>query len=723
MFLLNLQQTYQRMKHILFALAAIFVTLITYAQQTYHILKDTTDSNSIVLKTQQIKEVDVRSRYPLSKIKSVSSGISVDVNELKKIPNLMGDSDPFKALQYMGGISQAGEASANMNVRGGDNDQNLILLNGSQVESPTHILGLFSIFNPELIDQMRYYKSGIPAEYGGRLSSVIDIRNNVQTPDKTEIASNLGILASRISVKTSINKDVAVYAALRMSYLGAVVMPALVCLGIDPKLAQNNFEFYDTNLGFNYKLSAATRLSGHFYAGNDRLEVSSNSKFAIEDNTSSWGNRVGGVQLSHVFTPVFSMIHSFNVSNFNMATRLNWLNAPYNVNSDRTTYNYKSDFILIANNHNIKTGFDFMVANLLPFAFNKETNDTLNFSLKYNQFTNIALYFRDEWENGPLLINAGIRAGVHLKHPDRLYNTSMRIKDLMSTEKLYTAIEPRFFSRLMLNEASSLKVSATKHFQFSNRVQLINLGLPVEIFVSASEHIKPASLWHFSGGYFRSLNDNKWEFSVEAYYKSFANLLEYGGKLNDLMTEDNVETLLFRGRAYAYGSELMLRKNFGNFTGWFNYTLGWNFRQFDEINNGLPYLATNDRRHDMSLIGIYQVNDKLTLSATYVYATGSRLNLPRSWYIVDGNVVLEYSKHNSFVMPDYHRLDLSLVYKLPVWNKLHSELNFSLYNVYNRANPFMVYYKTVADEGNFDYQIKMHYLIPILPSLSWTFRF
>src|SRR5690606_921874 len=143
-----------------------FVTLITCAQQTYHILKDTTDSNSIVLKIQQIKEVDVRSRYPLSKIKSVSSGISVNVNELKKIPNLMGDSDPFKALQYMGGISQAGEASANINVRGGDNDQNLILLNGSQVESPTHILGLFSIFNPELIDQMRYYKSGIPAEYG-----------------------------------------------------------------------------------------------------------------------------------------------------------------------------------------------------------------------------------------------------------------------------------------------------------------------------------------------------------------------------------------------------------------------------------------------------------------------------------------------------------------------------------------------------------------------------
>jgi hypothetical protein len=711
------------MKHILFALAAIFVTLITYAQQTYHILKDTTDSNSIVLKTQQIKEVDVRSRYPLSKIKSVSSGISVDVNELKKIPNLMGDSDPFKALQYMGGISQAGEASANINVRGGDNDQNLILLNGSQVESPTHILGLFSIFNPELIDQMRYYKSGIPAEYGGRLSSVIDIRNNVQTPDKTEIAGNLGILASRISVKTSIDKDVAVYAALRMSYLGAVVIPALVCLGIDPKLAQNNFEFYDTNLGFNYKLSAATRLSGHFYAGNDRLEVSSNSKFAIEDNTSSWGNRVGGVQLSHVFTPVFSMIHSFNVSNFNMATRLNWLNAPYNVNSDRTTYNYKSDFILIANNHNIKTGFDFMVSNLLPFAFNKETNDTLNFSLKYNQFTDIALYFRDEWEKGPVLINAGIRAGVHLKHPDRVYNTSMRIKDLMSTEKLYTAIEPRFFSRLMLNEASSLKISASKHFQFSNRVQLINLGLPVEIFVSASEWVKPSSLWHFSGGYFRSLNDNKWELSVEAYYKSFANLLEYGGKLNDLMTEHNIERLLFRGRAYAYGSEFMLRKNYGKFTGWFNYTLGWNFRQFDEINNGLPYLATNDRRHDMSLIGIYQVNDKLTLSATYVYATGSRLNLPRSWYIVDGNVVLEYSKHNSFVMPDYHRLDLSLVYKLPVWNKLHSELNFSLYNVYNRANPFMVYYKTVADEGNFDYQIKMHYLIPILPSLSWTFRF
>ncbi|MEA4974824.1 MAG: TonB-dependent receptor plug domain-containing protein [Paludibacter sp.] len=711
------------MRNILFALASMFLASITYAQQTYNILKDTTDSNSIVLKVQQIKEIDVRSSYSLSKIKSALSGIALDVTELKKIPNLMGDSDPFKALQYIGGVSQAGEASANMNVRGGDNDQNIILLNGSFVESPTHILGLFSIFNPDLIDQMKYYKSGIPAEYGGRLSSVIDIRNNVQTQDKTEIAGNLGILASRISVKTSIDKDIAVYAALRMSYLDAAVIPMLVRFGLDPKLAQNNFEFYDTNLGFNCKLSPATRLLGHFYAGNDMLEISNNSKFAIEDNTSSWGNRVGGVQLSHVFTPVFSMIHSLNVSNFNMSTNLNWLNAPYNVNSDRTTYNHKSDFILIANNHNIKTGFDLIVTNLLPFAFNKETNDTLNFNLKYNQFTNIAFYFRDEWEKGPLLINAGIRTGVHLKHPDRLYNTSMRIKDLMSTEKLYTAVEPRFFSRLMLNEASSLKVSATKHFQFSNRVQLINLGLPVEIFVSASEHIKPASLWHFSGGYFRSLNDNKWEFSVEVYYKIFSNLLEYGGKLNDLMTEDNVERWLFRGRGYAYGSEFMLRKNFGNFTGWFNYTLGWNFRQFDDINNGMPYLATSDRRHDMSLIGIYQVNDKLTLSATYVYATGSRLNLPRSWYIVDGNVVLEYSKHNSFVMPDYHRLDLSLVYKLPVWNKLHSELNFSLYNVYNRANPFMVYYSTVAEEGNFDYKIMMHYLTPILPSLSWTFRF
>ncbi|MDD2284531.1 MAG: TonB-dependent receptor plug domain-containing protein [Paludibacter sp.] len=711
------------MRHILFALAAMFVTLVTYAQQTYHILKDTTDSNSIILKVQQIKEIDVRSSYPLSKIKSGSSGISVDVNELKKLPNLLGDSDPFKALQYMGGISQAGEASANMNVRGGDNDQNVILLNGCPVESPTHILGLFSIFNPDLIDQMRYFKSGIPSEYGGRLSSVIDIKNNVQAPVNTEIAGNLGVLASRISLKTSLNKDLAVYAALRMSYLGTVVIPMLVRLGINPRLAQNNFEFYDTNFGFNYKLSSATRLSGHFYAGDDKLEVSCNDKFVIEDNASRWGNRVGGVQLSHVFTPVFSMIHNLNVSNFYTTSNLNWLNTPYNVNSERTTFNYKSDFMLVADNHNLKTGLDITVANLLPFAFNKETNDTLNSRLKYNQFTDIALYFRDEWEKGPVLINAGIRAAVHLKHPDRPFSTSMALNELMVTEKLYTAIEPRFFSRWLLDEASSVKVSASKHFQFSNRVQLINLGLPVEIFVSASEQVKPSSLWHFSGGYFRSLCDNKWEFSVEAYYKSFANLLEYGGKLNDLMIEDNIEKLLYRGRAYAYGSEFMLRKNYGKFTGWFNYTLGWNFRQFDDINNGMPYLATNDRRHDMSLIGIYQINDKLSLSVAYVYATGSRLNLPRSWYIVDGNVVLEYSKHNSFVMPDYHRLDLSLVYKLPVWNKLNSELNISIYNVYNRANPFMVYYNTVAEGGNFDYKIKMHYLTPILPSLSWTFRF
>lgn len=707
----------------LFALITILVAQITYAQQTYQILKDTTDSNSIVIKVHQIKEVDVRSSYPLSKVKSVSSGIFVDINEIKKLPNLLGDSDPFKALQYLGGISQAGEASANMNVRGGDNDQNMIFLNGSSVEIPTHILGLFSIFNPDLIDQMRYFKSGIPAEYGGRLSSVIDIKSNVQTPVETEIAGNLGMLASRISLKTSLHKDFAIYAALRMSYLGTVVIPMLVHLSVNPRLAQNNFEFYDTNLGFNYKLSSATRLSGHFYAGSDILKVTNNDRFVIEDNASRWGNRVGGVQLSHVFTPLFSMNHALNMSNYHMSTSLNWLNAPYNVNSESTTLNYKSDFILVADNHNLKTGIDISVAKLIPFAFNKETNDTLNFKLKYNQFTDVAFYFRDEWEQGPISINAGIRAGVHLKHPDRMFNTSMTLNELMVTEKLYMAIEPRLFSRWLLNDESSVKASASKHFQFSNRVQLINLGLPVEIFVSASEYIKPSSLWHFSGGYFRSLFDNKWEFSVETYYKSFANLLEYGGKLNDLMIEDKIEKLLYKGRGYVYGTELMLRKNYGSFTGWFNYTLGWSYRQFDDINDGLPYLATNDRRHDMSLVGIYQINNKISMSATYVYATGSRLNLPRSWFIVDGNVVLEYSKHNSFVMPDYHRLDLSFVYKLPVWNKINSELNISIYNVYNRANPFMVYYKTVAEEGNFDYQIKMHYLTPILPSLSWTFRF
>lgn len=702
----------------------IFIILIfpAFAQEQYRILKDTTDSNSIVLSTQNIAEIEVSALQKLSNIKSGSTGIYIDVKELKKLPNIMGDADPFKSLQYMGGISQAGEASANMIVRGGENDQNQILLNGTAVENPTHVLGLFSVFNPDLIDQMRYIKSGIPAEYGGRLSSVIDIKNFVSAPEGTQIAGNVGLIASRLSIKSSLGDKLSVYAAHRRSYLGTIVIPLLVKLGIDPRLAQNNFEFYDTNLGFNFKLSTSTRISGHFYAGSDNIEVADKTRFSMNDNTSRWGNRVGGLQLNHIFSEKFSMVHYLNLTQFSLHSSMNWLATDFRVNSDKSIIQYKSDYTYIAGYNNLKAGFELSTGKLLPVAIQKMMADSGNALSKYSQSSDAALYIRNEWEYGSFLINAGLRAAIYVKHPDSFSQNLFRLREKNTIEQLYFGLEPRFFGRWLLNETASVKISATKHFQYTNRVQLVNLGLPIEIFVSASEKIKPSFLWHFSGGYFKTLNRNEWEFSAETYYKKFSNLLEFGANLNDLFVEQNIENLLYSGRGYAYGAEFMFKRNARKFSGWLNYTLGWNYRQFDDINNGIAYKATNDRRHDLSLIGFYNISKNLTLGATFVYATGSRLNLPRSWYIIDSNVVLEFSKYNSFTMPDYHRFDISLTYKLPPINKLQSELNFAIYNLYNRANPFQVYYSTSSENGKYDFNIKMAFLTPVLPSISWTFK-
>ena len=696
---------------------------ICCAQEKLVLIKDANDSNSIVLKVQTIKEIEVRSKMATDNIKSGSGGHVIDVTELRKLPNIVGDADPFKSLQYMGGFSQAGDASANMNVRGGNNDQNLVILNGCNIQNPTHVLGLFSVFNPDLIDLMKFYKTGIPAEYGGRLSSVIDIKNFSNIPQKVLVDGSVGLISSRLALKIPLSDKFSFYASQRASYIGTIVIPMLIKAGINEKLAQNDFEFSDTNIGFNYAISTSTKLSGHFYAGNDRVSISKNVKFSIDDNNSSWGNRVLGLQLNHVFFDKFSMVHYLHVTEFNLKSGLNWLTTDYSMNSFNRVLNYKSDFVYLHNNHKFKTGLEASLNQTLPAQIlrsnNDDEDDAPELSSSFYKYADMAWYIRDEWESGNLLLNIGLRGSAHFSIP----NTTKVSAEPFTTNRFYGGLEPRFFSRWMLNECSSVKFSISKHFQYLSRVPVVNLGVPLEILVPALAVNKSSSLWHFSGGYFRNISENNWELSAEVYYKSFSNLLEYGGNLNDLFSEQQLLNKIYTGKGWSYGTEFLVKKNAGRFTGWLAYTLGWNYRQFDNINQGKPFFATNDRRHDFSIIGMYQLSDKINLSATFVYASGSRLNLPRSWFVIDNKVVLEYSNYNSFRMPDYNRLDISMNYKLKPFYNINSELNFAIYNLYNRANPFQVYFKTVSETNSLDYKINMKYLIPILPSISWTFHF
>lgn len=690
-----------------------------FSQSSTYILKDTTDSNSIVRKVHRMNELDVRTNRSVANIKAGSTGINIDLSELKKLPNIIGDADPFKSLQYMGGISQAGDASANMNVRGGNNDQNLILLNGCLIQNPTHVLGLFSVFNPDLIDQMKYVKSGIPSEYGGRLSSVVDIKNFSSIPPKTSVDGSVGFISSRLSLKLPLSNKFALYASQRASYIGAFVVPMLVKAGINEKLAQNNFEYSDTNVGFNYSVSKATKLAGHFYTGSDRISITENLKYAIDDNKVKWGNRVVGLQLNHLFSDKFSMAHYINSTEFYLQSDVNWLTNLYSLKSNNSVLSYKTDFIYQLNKHVFKTGLSGSFNKTLPAVIQSSTSQQSAISTDlYSKNLELAWYARDEWEHRNLLLNIGMRVGMYYSGLNLFQPTTNRNQSY----KAYPGIEPRLFGRWLMSDKSALKVSASRHYQYFSRVPVINFGVPLEIFVPATATIKPSSVWHFSGGYFRNSTQNNYELSAEIYYKSFANLLEFGGNLNDLFSMNEMLSKIYQGSGTAYGAEFMLKKNTGKFTGWLNYTLGWNYRKFDQINDGHPFLATADRRHDLSAIAMYQLSKNWSLSATFVYATGSRLNLPRSWYIIDEKVILEYSKYNAFKMPDYHRLDISANYKLRPMGKLKSELNFAIYNIYNRANPFQLYYSASNENKNYNYKIKMSYLIPILPTVSWTFH-
>lgn len=704
------------MRYFLLAIAGLLVPLLCGGQVSYKVVKDTTDSNSIVRKVQQMEVLEVRAKLRAANVINGSTGLVVDVKELLKLPNLVGDADPYKALQYMGGVSQAGEASAAMLVRGGNNDQNLVLLNGCKVQNPTHVLGLFSVFNPDLIDQMRFVKSGIPAEYGGRLSSVVDIRNFTASPLQVQMDGSIGFISSRLALKVPLTNRFAFYASQRGSYIGALAVPMLVKIGVSERLAQNDFEFTDTNFGFNYTLSGRTKLSGHFYTGKDRISISENDKFLLDENKSSWGNKVLGVQLNHVFSDKWSMMHAVSATKFYLNAQVNWLSYSYGLQATTKDIAYKTEFVFVHANHKLKSGTELSATETQPAAASvRGDGSENNFAPALNlQNTDVAFFIRDEWEQGNLLLNVGLRAGMH---------AALDANTIAVKPKIQTGVEPRFFARYLLGVNSSVKLSASRHLQHYSRLALLNFGLPLEVFVPASAMGKSSAVWHYSGGFFKNIDADNIELSAEIYYKSFSNLLEFGGNLSDLFQQQALFDKVNIGKGWAYGTELMLKKNAGKFTGWVSYALGWNYRQFDALNQGKPYLASNDRRHDLSVIAMYALSKSINLSATYVYATGSRLNLPRSWYVMDGKVVLEYNGYNAFSMPSYHRLDVSMNYKLKPLGKLKSELNLAVYNVYNRANPFQVYFSTTSKQNAYDYKIKMSYLLPILPSLSWTFHY
>ncbi|MEI6753176.1 MAG: TonB-dependent receptor plug domain-containing protein [Paludibacter sp.] len=691
--------------------------------QENNILKTDSLSSSVSQKTVDIREVEVIGRLKDANIKSGSTGLNIDVKELKSLPRFIGESDPYKALQYMGGVSQAGEANSGLYVRGGNNDQNLIMLNGTMIQNPTHVLGMFSVFNPDLISQMHFIKSGIPAEYGGRLSSIVDISTTATIPEKLDIKGSVGLISSRLSAQIRLSSRFSIYASWRGSYISSTVLPVLKLIGTDSLLTQNKYEFWDANAGFTLIISPHTKLIGHFYTGNDEVNLGAFNNFGIHRNSTIWGNTAGGIQLKTVFNENWSMSHLLNYSKFQIQSVLDWNTdflKPTTIQSQFQNLTYKNDFLYSHGLHFLKFGAEISYNSAMPNFIKSDSISSLEISSEHTSInsTQLALYFRDEMNWNQFQFNIGLRANLyaHIGPYVDYKNNGNTIYSANSIIKTYSGLEPRFFCRYLINSQSSIKLSATRHYQFLNQIPVLSIGIPSDLQIPASLYVKPQISWHFSGGYFRNFNDNDWELSVEIYYKTLENQLEYKNSITNTFTNGMFEKNLLVGNGLTYGSELKVRKNYGKFTGWISYNLGWSYRKFDEINNGIPFLTQNDRRHDLSVIAMYQLNNRLSFSSVFVYASGNRLNLPVSWFIIDNKYVLEYGKYNAFEMPAYHRLDISANYKLKKWHNIDSELNFSIYNVYNHANPYIVNFSPRTQK------IYMNYLLPIIPSFSWTFH-
>ena len=686
--------------------------------------EDTTKADINRIDSLVIEEINVKGQLSKSNLLSGSKGKILNLNEIKSIPNLLGDSDPFLIVKSLGGITQPVDGNSGIYVRGGNYDQNLILLNGTLIQSTSHVFGLFSVFNPDLIENIRFIKSGIPAEYGGRLSSVFEVNTTNSPVEHSKANGSIGIVASRLAFQTPINQQLSLYGSVRGSYLNSIVLPLVNLFLSDKTFTSNKYGYVDTNWGLIYSLSPKTKISTHYYYGNDNI------KWDLSTNASQWNNRTASIHLNHVFNKSWSMNHHLGYSEFNIGSDLAWGNSTFLLSSGTRNLTYKTDFFSIHKNHQIKFGTElgYYVSN--PFVATTDTLIAIELNNEHNTFHTVqsSAYIRDEYSSGRFLINVGLRGNAYQQlgpYTDYTQSSSGEFYK-NGVVKSYYNLEPRFFIRYLINKESSVKSSVSRHVQFLNQIPMLSVGIPYDLQIPASLYVKPQTSWHFSSGYYRNFDFNAYETSIEVYYKNFDNQLEFTSGLGGTFTNKMLEKSLLYGRGYAYGLEVSMHKTRGKFVGWCTYNLAWNIRQFDNLNHGEPFFACNDRRHNLSLVGIYQLNSKWSLSSMFILASGSRINIPTSWFIIDRKVVFEYEGYNAFKMPPYHRLDISANYKLNQSKKFRSDLTFSVYNTYNRANPYRIYTITKESISGIDIpniHLGMSYLLPIVPSISWSFHF
>ncbi|MFH1296456.1 MAG: TonB-dependent receptor [Bacteroidota bacterium] len=672
-----------------------------------------------------LREVEITSEQANKNVvRPEMSTFKMDINTIKSIPSLMGEVDIIKAIQLLPGVQSVSEGGSGFSVRGGAPDQNLILLDESTVYNASHLMGFFSVFNNDAIKDVKLFKGDIPPMYGGRLSSVLDVRMKEGNSKRFEVAGGIGIIASRLTVEGPIWKD-------RISFIVSgrrTYADLFLALSSEEALRDNKLYFYDLNAKVNYRIDDNNHLFLSGYFGRDVFK----NNFA----KMSWGNGTGTIRWNHLFHEKLFANFTFVYSDYRyMLGTPEGNTTSFEWNSSLRDAGLKGDFSYYINTNNtLRFGISGIYHMINPGVASGIGSETAysevkvpeNFSLETGVYASNEHKAGEHWT-----FKYGIRFSMFQNiGPGTIFNFDSLFNPIDSTVypagKFYNAyygIEPRIGILYTFNERSSIKASYSRTDQYLQLAQNSTAGTPLDIWFPASPNVKPQVADQGALGYFRNFRRNTIETSVEVYYKHLNHVIDFKD-FAELLLNDKLEGEIREGKGWSYGAEFLVRLNEKKIRGWVSYTLSKSMRKIPDINNGNPYPAPYDKPHNIAIVANYQIHPRWSVSANWVYATGNPVTFPTGRAEIGGKVIPIYSDRNAYRYQDYHRLDLSVTFfsKVKEGKRFNWDINASAYNVYNRHNTWSINFVQDNENPTITYAEKI-YLFGIVPSITFNFHF
>jgi outer membrane receptor for ferrienterochelin and colicin len=688
--------------------------------------------DEVVISAEKAKSAVLSTQMSMTELSSKS---------IKSLPMLLGEVDVLKALQLLPGVKGGNEGTSGIYVRGGGPDQNLILLDGVPVYNANHLFGFFSVFNPDAIQSVKLITGGFPARYGGRLSSVLDIRMRDGNNKKFSAEGSVGIISSKLTVEGPIIKDKTSFIVSgRRTYIDVLAQPLIkLSAGNSGTNINAGYYFYDLNAKINHKFSDRSRLFLSAYSGRDKAYFKTVDKGDVQnvsyrfeaDAGLGWGNLTAALRWNYVITPKLFSNTTITYSRYNFVTSM----LDQQVNNDTLTSKFqyiydsgivdwagKIDFEYLPDpNHTIRFGYNQIYHTFKPgvSVMSAQSENSFEIDTTFGN-KNIyahegAIFVEDDWSISPRL-KANI--GLHF--------SGFKVSD-----STYTSLQPRVSGRFLLNEKVSIKAAFTTMSQYIHLLTNSTIGLPTDLWLPATEKIKPERATQYALGVVYEPSDGI-EISVEGYFKSMKNLIEYKEGASFFSFTDDWQDKIETGEGRAYGVEILARKQVGKTSGWIGYTLSWSERKFANISFGEWFAYRYDRRHDVSFVLTQKLTDDIDVGVTWVYGTGNAVTLPLEkyaslsslfYYYQYFNGIEAFDQRNSYRMPAYHRLDIGINFRKETkWGE--RVWSIGGYNVYNRKNAFYLQFdQEYQNDGTSKTVLKQYSLFPFIPSVSYSFKF